>query len=82
MFFGVFVFLILSAIVERLAFRNYEPTKRAWFVVGTAWIITAIGQFFTFQPMDAAIGALLSTFAAMAVLIWYRSRYQSQWIDE
>lgn len=79
---GILGFLLLSAIVERIAFRQYEPNKRALAVVGTAWAITTIAQF-VFLPLDTAMmGALLSLFTALAVLLWYRHRYHSQWIDE
>ena len=79
---GILGFLLLSAIVERLAFKQLPPTQRAWAVCGTAWIVAAVIGFFILPPDEAAMGAALSAFTGLAVLLWYRSRYQSQWIDE
>lgn len=75
---------ILSAIIERFAFRNKPPLERAQFTVGLAFVIAAVISGF-----GAANGGPFVWDAgfkyvpgAIVVFIWYYNRYNKSWTDD
>ena len=78
---GVMLTGIIAGLVEKVAFRDMEPGKRATFTVAVAWIIVGIIAAFGFSdggPLSP-IPSLYYLPGALIVWAWYRSRYQKAW---
>ena len=81
---GSIAVLLLSFIVEMFLFKNDEPTIRATKTVGAVLIFSAIlsgfgqadgGSFVWSAGLNYVPGAI-------AVFLWFRSRYESKWIGD
>lgn len=81
---GILAIALLSAIIERLAFREREPTTRAELTVGTALLTAAVLAGFGMAdggPFVWTAGFVYLP-GAVIVFLWYRKRYAEAWVDE
>jgi len=81
---GAVAVLLLSFIVEMLLFKNDEPTPRAAKTVGVVLIVSAILSGFGNADGGPFVWTSGFTYVpgAVAVFLWFRSRYASKWTDE
>jgi len=75
---------VLSAIIERFAFKSQEPTKRAEYTVGAALVLAAVLAGFGEADGGPFVWTAGWTYlpGAVVVLFWYRKRYFSAWVDD
>ncbi len=78
---GFLAIAILSAILERFAYRKLEPLQRAQATVGSAFVLAAVlagfgmanGGGFVWQAgLNYVPGAIIT-------FLWYYNRYKKAW---
>jgi len=81
---GFFAIAILSAIIEKFAFKQRNPTQRAEFTVGLALLLAVIIAGFGNADGGPFVWTAGWTYlpGAAFVLFWYRKRYLNAWTDE
>lgn len=81
---GALISAIFSGIIERFAFRDQEPDRRATSTVGLAWVLIAILAGFGFADDDgfAWLAGLYYLPGAALVWIWYRKRFREMWTTD
>jgi Ca2+/Na+ antiporter len=75
---------ILSAIIERIAFKERGSTQRAELTVGTALILAAVLAGFGMAdggPFVWSAGFIYLP-GAVIVFLWYRKRYSDAWTED
>ena len=81
---GVIGITLISFIIEALLFKNDEPTIRAAKTAGLALLIAAVLS--GFGTADGGPFVWTAGFnyipGAVAVFLWFKSRYASKWSDE
>ncbi len=78
---GFLLIALLSAIIERFAFRSQEPTRRAEYTVGVALLAAAILAGFGAADEGSFVWTAGWAYlpGAILVFIWYRRRYMNAW---
>lgn len=81
---GAIAVLLLSFIVEMFLFKNDEPTIRATKTVGVVLIFAAILSGFGKADGGSFVwtAGFTNVPGAIAVFLWFRSRYESKWIGD
>lgn len=81
---GVLISFVFAGIIERFAFRDQEPDKRATSTVGLAWILEAIIAGFGFADGNgfAWLAGLYYLPGAAVVWFWYRKRFREMWTSD
>ena len=81
---GAIAITLISFIIESFLFKRDEPTSRALKTAGLALVIAAIlsgfgaadgGPFVWTAGLNYVPGAI-------AVFLWFKSRYASKWTDD
>lgn len=75
---------LISFIIEAFLFKNDEPTIRATKTAGLALIIAAVLSGFGAADGGPFVwtAGLNYVPGAVAVFLWFKSRYASRWSDE
>lgn len=75
---------ILAAIIEFLAFKSLEPTRRAQYTVGLALILAAILSGFGLSNGEgfAWTAGWIYLPGAALVYFWYLKRYERAWVQD
>lgn len=81
---GAVGILLLSFIIERLAYKDKEPTKRAELTVGTALIVAAVLAGFGMADGGGFVWTAGAYYlpGAIAVFLWFRKRYADKWVED
>jgi uncharacterized membrane protein YfcA len=81
---GALGITLISLIIEALLFKNDEPTTRAIKTTGLALIITSVLSGFGSADGGSFVWTAGINYVpgAIAVFLWFKSRYASKWSSE